>query len=48
MIQKNYRGYRVRRQLNEDLREICTKVETIRGKIEDKRSKYWINRNQES
>jgi hypothetical protein len=48
MIQKTYRGYRVRRQLNEDLREICAKVGTIREKIEDKKSKYWMSRDQES
>jgi len=29
--------------LNEDLAEICNKVSDIRGKIVDKKSKYWIS-----
>ncbi len=32
----------MRRQLNEDLKEISKRVKEIRGKIEDKRSKYWV------
>ncbi len=42
-IQRVYRGYRVRKQLNEDLMEICKKVGEVREKISDKKSKYWIS-----
>lgn len=42
-IQRVYRGYRVRRQLNEDLVEICKKVGEVKEKISDKKSKYWIS-----
>ena len=37
----------MRKQLNEDLGEICRRVEKVRGKIDDKRSKYWIRTDEE-